>query len=201
MANAIEFYFDFSSPYGYFASVRIDDLAARFGRRVAWKPIMIGAAFKESGNRPLVEQPIKGDYSRHDWRRLARLLDVAWVLPEPFPIATLAAARAFWWLAEGDAALAKRFARAAFHAYFADGHDISKAETVAEVAASLDIDGPALLAAVRDPAIKERLKRETDEAIKRGVFGSPFVFVDGEGFWGADRLWMVERWLERGGEL
>ena len=199
MANAIEFYFDFSSPYGYFASVRIDDLAARFGRRVAWKPIMIGAAFKESGNRPLVEQPIKGDYSRHDWRRLARLLDVAWVLPEPFPIATLAAARAFWWLAEGDAALAKRFARAAFHAYFADGRDISKAETVAEVAASLDIDGPALLAAVRDPAIKERLKRETDEAIKRGVFGSPFVFVDGEGFWGADRLWMVERWLERGG--
>ena len=199
MANAIEFYFDFSSPYGYFASVRIDDLAARFGRRVAWKPIMIGAAFKESGNRPLVEQPIKGDYSRHDWRRLARLLDVAWVLPEPFPIATLAAARALWWLAEGDAALAKRFARAAFHAYFADGRDISKAETVAEVAASLDIDGPALLAAVRDPAIKERLKRETDEAIKRGVFGSPFVFVDGEGFWGADRLWMVERWLERGG--
>ena len=105
----------------------------------------------------------------------------------------------FWWLAERDEALARRFAQAAFHAYFAHGRDISAAETVAEVAATLDIDGPALLAAVQDPAIKERLKRETDAAIERGVFGSPFVFVDGEGFWGADRLWMVKRWLERGG--
>ena len=121
------------------------------------------------------------------------------MLPEPFPIATLAAARAFWWLTERDAALARRFAHAAFHAYFAERRDISAAETVAEVAATLDINGPALLAAVQDPAIKERLKRETDEAIERGVFGSPFVFVDGEGFWGADRLWMAKRWLERSG--
>ncbi len=199
MAGAIDFYFDFSSPYGYFASVQVDALAAEFERAVAWKPIMIGAAFKETGSRPLVEQPIKGDYCRHDWQRLARLLDVPWVLPEPFPIATLAAARAFWWLAERDAALAQSFAHAAFGAYFADGRDISATATVAEVAASLDIDGPALLAAVQDPAIKERLKQETDAAIARGVFGSPFLFVDGEGFWGADRLWMVKRWLERGG--
>ena len=198
MAGVIEFYFDFSSPYGYFASVQVGDLAAEFGRIVAWKPIMIGAAFKESGNSPLIEQPLKGDYSRHDWQRLARLLDVPWVLPEPFPIATLAAARAFWWLVDGDEALARRFAHAAFHRYFGEGRDISAAETVAEVAETLDIDGPALLAAVQDPAIKERLKRETDAAIERGVFGSPFVFVDGEGFWGADRLWMVKRWLERG---
>jgi 2-hydroxychromene-2-carboxylate isomerase len=67
MTGTIEFYFDFSSPYGYFASVQIDDLAARFGRTAKWKPIMIGTAFKQSGNRPLLEQPIKGDYSRHDW--------------------------------------------------------------------------------------------------------------------------------------
>ncbi|MDP6884342.1 MAG: 2-hydroxychromene-2-carboxylate isomerase [Rhodospirillales bacterium] len=199
MTGTIEFYFDFSSPYGYFASVQIDDLAARFGRTAKWKPIMIGTAFKQSGNRPLLEQPIKGDYSRHDWQRLARLLDVPWVLPEPFPIATLAAARAFWWLTASDVALARRFAQAAFHAYFADGRDISAAGTVAEVAANLDIDAAALLAAVQDPAIKARLKFETDDAIKLGVFGSPFVFVDGEGFWGADRLWMVKRWLESGG--
>ncbi len=199
MTDTIEFYFDFSSPYGYFASVQVDGLAAKFGRTVAWKPIMIGAAFKETGSRPLIEQPIKGDYCRHDWQRLARLLDLPWVLPEPFPIVTLAAARAFWWLAERDETLARRFAHAAFHAYFAEGLDISEAETVAEVAATLDIDGPALLAAVQNPAIKARLRQETEEAIKRGVFGSPFVFVDGEGFWGADRLWMVKHWLESGG--
>ena len=95
--------------------------------------------------------------------------------------------------------LARQFAQAAFHAYFAVGCDISAAATVADVAATLYIDGPALFAAVQDPAIKERLKRETGAAIHRGVFGSPFVFVDGEGFWGTDRLWMVKRGLERGG--
>jgi 2-hydroxychromene-2-carboxylate isomerase len=61
------------------------------------------------------------------------------------------------------------------------------------------VDRDALLAAVQDPAIKERLKRETSEAMERGVFGSPFIFVDGEGFWGSDRLWMVKRWLKSGG--
>ena len=85
MAGVIEFYFDFSSPYGYFALVQVDDPAAEFGRTVTWKPIMIGAAFKESGNSPLIEQPLKGDYSRLDWQRIARLLNVPWVLPEPFP--------------------------------------------------------------------------------------------------------------------
>ncbi len=74
MTDTIEFYFDFSLPYGYFASVQVDGLAAKFGRTVAWKPIMIGAAFKETGSRPLIEQPIKGDYCRHDWQRLPRLL-------------------------------------------------------------------------------------------------------------------------------
>ena len=95
--------------------------------------------------------------------------------------------------------MARRFAQAAFHAYFGAERDISAAETVAEVAAGLDIDASALLTAVQDPAIKARLKHKTDEAIKLGVFGSPFVFVDGEGFWGADRLWMVKHWLESGG--
>ena len=95
--------------------------------------------------------------------------------------------------------LARQFAQAAFHAYFAVGCDISAAATVADVAATLNIDGPALFAAVQDPAIKEQLKTETEAAIGKNVFGSPYFIVDGEGFWGCDRLDMVDKWLETGG--
>ncbi len=199
MSTDVEFFFDFSSPYGYFASFKVDDLVADTGGSVAWKPILAGVVFKATGNLPLSQQPIKGDYCRHDWERLGRFMEVPWVLPDPFPIATIAAARAFYWLVDRDADLAKRFARAAFGAYFGAGRDITPAETVAEVAAPLGVGRDELLAAVQDPAVKERLKRETDTAIERGVIGSPYFMVDGEGFWGSDRLWMIKRWMKRGG--
>ena len=73
------------------------------------------------------------------------------------------------------------------------------AETVADIAEPLGVDRDALLTAVQDPAIKERLKIETTQALEAGVFGSPFVIIDGEPFWGSDRLWMIRRWLKSGG--
>ena len=85
MTKAIEFYFDFSSPYGYFASHAIDDLAAKYGREVVWKPIMLGPVLKRTGGLPAVAQPIKGESCVHDWDRLGRFLEVPWVLPDPFP--------------------------------------------------------------------------------------------------------------------
>ena len=199
MSDPVLFYFDFSSPYGYFAAQKIDETVADFDRQVTWKPMMLGAAMKETGNIPLAQQPIKGDYCRRDWDRLARYMEVPWTMPDPFPIATLAAARAFYWLDDGDPALARKFARAAFHAYFGEGQDITEAETVADIAEPLGIDKDALLSAVQDPAIKERLKIETTQALEAGVFGSPFVIIDGEPFWGSDRLWMIRRWLKSGG--
>jgi 2-hydroxychromene-2-carboxylate isomerase len=199
MSGPIEYFFDFSSPYGYFASFRIDALAEDCGRACTWKPIMIGAAFKETGNLPLIEQPLKGAYCAHDWQRMGRGMGVPWVLPEPFPIPTLAAARAFYWLDDRDSGLAKLFARAAFHAYFGEGRDIAPAETVAEIATGVGADGAAVAQAVANPAIKERLKHETTDAIARGVVGSPYFMVDGEGFWGCDRLWMVKKWIKGGG--
>jgi len=199
MSEPIQFYFDFSSPYGYFAALKIDSLAAGFERQVRWRPMMLGAAMKVTGAKPLAEIELKGDYCKRDWDRLARYMEVPWTLPDPFPIATLAAARAFYWLDDDDPALAKRFAQAAYHTYFGEGRDITNPETVAGFAEPLGIDRDALLTAVRDPAIKQRLKDETAEAIGNGVFGSPFIVIDGEPFWGADRLWMIRRWLKSGG--
>ena len=199
MGEPIEFYFDFASPYGYLASHRIDALAERFGRTVAWMPFMVGAAFKVTGSGPVVNAPIKGAYASRDIARAARRLGVPFQFPAGFPHATLSPARAYYWLAATDAAAAKSFARAAFLAYFGDGRDISRPEVTADVAASLGGDPEALARAIQEPAVKAQLRAVTDAAIERGVFGSPFVFVDGEPFWGHDRLDDVAAWLESGG--
>ena len=199
MSAPIEFFFDFSSPYGYFASCVIDAMAQRHGRKVTWKPIMIGSAFKASGNQPLIGQPLKGAYSTHDWDRLARLWQVPYRLPEPFPVAALAPSRLYWWMAESDPRQALAYARSVFHAYFGEGRDISQLAEATALAAACGADPERAAAVVADPAWKQRLRDETDAAIARWVFGSPFLIVDGEPFWGADRLWMVEVWLERGG--
>jgi 2-hydroxychromene-2-carboxylate isomerase len=198
VAQPIDFYFEFASPYGYLASTRIDQIAERHGRTVAWHPIMLGAAFKETGTRPLMQTPMKGPYLLHDVPRFARLLGVPFQAPAVMPVNSLAASRACVWLQPDDPALAKRLAQALFHAHWGQGNDIASPDQVAEVAADLGIDRQDLLAAVADSAIKERLKVQTQASIERGVFGSPFIFVGDEPFWGADRLDQVERWLAGG---
>jgi 2-hydroxychromene-2-carboxylate isomerase len=198
VAAPIEFYFEFASPYGYLASTQIETIAARHGRTVAWHPIMLGAAFKLTGAQPLMHMPLKGDYMMCDLPRFARLLDVPFKAPPVMPANSLAASRACIWLAQDDPDMAKALAQAVFHAHWGEGRDIARPDDIADVAESLGIERAALLAAVADPAIKERLKQATETAIGRGVFGSPFVLVDGEPFWGADRLDQVERWLAGG---
>jgi len=199
MAEPIDFYFEFASPYGYLASTRIDALAERHGRTVRWHPIMLGAAFKETGARPLTQVPLKGPYLVHDVPRFARYLGVPLTLPPVIPMNSLAASRACVWLEEQYPVQAKTLAKALLYAHWGEGRDLGAPEAVADVAAGLGIDRAALLAAVADPRIKDLLKERTQAAIERGVFGSPFIFVDGEPFWGADRLPQIEAWLSKGG--
>ncbi len=199
MAAPLDFYFEFASPYGYIASLRIDAIAAAHEREVTWRPIMLGAAMKLTGGGPNAQLPLKGPYLLHDAPRFARLLDVPLKLPPVMPCNSLAASRAFWWLEAQDHDMAKGFAQAVYHAHWCEGRDISTAEQVAEIGAGLGIPAADLIAATQDPAIKAKLKAETDVSVERGVFGAPFVFVDGEPFWGADRLDQVERWLATGG--
>ncbi len=200
MPKAIDFYFDFSSPYAYFAAQKIDDVAMEFGGRdVEWRPFLLGVAMQSTKNQPLAHQPMKGEYCTADWDRLARFMKVPWQLPEKFPIASLAPARAYYWIYDQDKALAKDFAKACFSAYFSGGSDITKPPVVGEIGGALGIDAAELEAAIADNAIKERLKDETLTAIQAGVFGSPFFIVDDEKFWGSDRIWMIKRWLKTGG--
>jgi 2-hydroxychromene-2-carboxylate isomerase len=194
----IEFYFEFASPYAYLAADRLEALAVAHGRTVAWRPIMLGAAFKRTGMQPTVNQPLRREYLLRDVARFARLLGLPFAQPAVMPVNSLAAGRAYYWVAEADPDLARRLARALLGAHWGEGRDIGPPEAVAEVAAGLGIDRARLLEAVADPRIKQRLKDETEAAIERGVFGSPFVVIDGEPFWGADRLDQVERWLGGG---
>ena len=199
MPAPIDFYFDFSSPYGYLASTRIDTIAGKHGRGVNWHPILLGAVFKVTGGVPLAAIPLKGPYSERDMARTARLMGVPFHLPSRFPIPTQAAARVTLWVQSTDPQGAKTLANALYRAYFAEDRDISSPETTADIARDTGIDRDALLAALGDAALKDRLRREVDQAVARGVFGSPYVVVDGEPFWGADRLDQVERWLATGG--
>ena len=199
MAANIEFYFDLSSPYGYLAAERIDDLAARHGRGVDWRPYLMGAVYRVNGMKPLVDIPLIDDYSRLDIARCAREQGLRLSLPEGFPYGAVAGCRACYWLHERDPARARALALALMRAYFGEGRPVATAEEVAAVAAGLGVDGAELQSAVQRQAVKDRLRAETDTAIERGVFGSPFFFIDGEPFFGNDRFEQMDRWLASGG--
>lgn len=199
MATPIDFYFDFSSPYGYFASTKIDALGAKYGREVVWHPFLLGAAMKITGGTPLPSVPLKGDYARRDFARSAKFYGVEYKLPSTFPISSQAPARAFYWLNARDPKQAKALVAALYRAYFVEDINISNPDDTIAVCAKFGLKADEVRAALNDPAIKERVKTEVDKAIARGAFGSPYVVVDDEAFWGADRLEQIEKWLASGG--
>jgi len=199
MPKPIEFLFDFSSPYSFLASEQIEPLAARHGRTVVFQPILLGAVFKASGSAPLTEQyGPKAGYSVHDFERSARFAGVRYRHPSKFPIGAVTASRAVLWLRQHRPDQANPFVHAVFRAFFQDDRDISDASVVAEIAQSLGIDGRTLVEGTQEPAVKDALRKGVEDAIASGVFGAPTIFVDGEMFWGNDRLPQVERWLATG---
>lgn len=197
---AIDFYYDYSSPYGYLAAEQVEAVAARAGASVTWRPILLGAVFKVTGGQPLTAAPLKSDYALRDFRRSAAFYGVPYRAPSVFPILTVQAARATLWARTHATDRHKSLALAFYRAYFREDRDLSQSEVVADVLRREGFDADAVLAACAGEALKAELKAEVDGAIARGVFGSPYFIVDGsEPFWGADRLPMLEAWLARGG--
>jgi len=196
----IDFYFDFSSPYGYVGSEKIEALAAKHGRTVRWHPVLLGVVFKQTGANPLTDVPLKGPYALRDFARSAKFHGIErFRLPSNFPIASQAPARIVLWLRERDAALTVATVHALYRAFFGDDVDISRPDNAAAVAGRCGADAAAARAAIDDPAVKEALRRENEQAIAAGVFGSPFTIVDAEPFWGVDRFDQIDRWLATGG--
>jgi 2-hydroxychromene-2-carboxylate isomerase len=195
----IEFYFDFISPYGYLGATQVEALAARHGRSVDWKPVLLGiTVLKVMGLKPLPETPLKKDYILADKPRMAQLLGVPMVEHGLKGVNSLAASRAFLWLKAQDPGLAVRFAHRMYRRLWVQGLDITASEAVADEGEVLGVDRAKLLAASGSEEMKQALKAAVDAAIAKGVFGVPTFIVDGEMLWGVDRLWMLEHWLRKG---
>jgi 2-hydroxychromene-2-carboxylate isomerase len=188
MKAPIDFYFDFSSPYGYLAANKIEALASKHGRGVHWRPMLLGVAFKATGSGPLPSIPLKGDYAKRDFLRSARFHGVPFNLPQPFPVSTVAACRAFYSL--NDEKDRVKLAKALYYAYFVDNVNIGEPANVLKVANSIGLRPD-----IENQAVKDKTRAEVDAALAKGVFGSPYIVVDGEPFWGMDRFDQLERWL------
>jgi 2-hydroxychromene-2-carboxylate isomerase len=194
----IEFYFDPVSPFAYLGSVEIERVAARLGRVVEWKPVLIGITIlKVMGLKPLPETPLKGPYLRRDAVRLAEYFGVPFRYHGLSGLTSLAALRAFAVINERDPPLAKSLAQRIFERLWVRGQNITAASDLAEEAEALGIDAMVLAREIETEYAKDLLKRQVDAAIEAGVFGVPYFIVDGEPIWGVDRMWMVEHWRTR----
>jgi len=196
----IDLWYDFASTYSYLAVMRAGPLAQAAGVTLRWRPFLLGPIFKSHGmeTSPFNLYPVKGRYSARDLERLAALQGLPkFILPVPFPANSLLAARTALALSD-DARLA--FSRAVYRAEFAEGRDISNRALIAEILHALGHDAEAVLAKTGDQAIKDKLRTETEEAARLGIFGAPnFVTEDGELFWGNDRLEQALEWAKNGG--
>ncbi|MFI4975833.1 MAG: 2-hydroxychromene-2-carboxylate isomerase [Caulobacterales bacterium] len=197
----IEFFFDCSSPWTYLAFHNIQPMAEELGAPIVWRPILVGGIFNsinpsvyESRQRPV---PAKARYSGKDLQDWARLAGLKIKMPPSvFPVNSVKVMRACILVAP-DGKLVD-LARAAFEAYWGEDQDISQDAVIAEVCRRAGVDADRVLQGVADPAIKEQLKFNTDEVMRRGGFGSPTIFVGGDDmFFGNDRLPLVRASVER----
>jgi 2-hydroxychromene-2-carboxylate isomerase len=194
MAKTLEFFFDYASPYSYLACEQVEALAERTGAELRWRPFLLGAVFKATGNVPPISTANKAQYLAKDlldWTRHLGLPEFR--MPENFPIQSLKANRLG--LVAIEHGRAGPFSRATFRAAFAEGKDLGDVKVLAELARTAGLPPEAALARIEHPEIKDTLRRNTDEAVERGAFGAPTFFVGSEMFFGNDRLMFVERAL------
>lgn len=195
--SPIDFYFDFSSSYTYVGLARIESLAVRHQRPLHWKPISLGALFKERGHAPPAKDSAKGRYQALDLKRCAAEQSLPFQSPAVFPFNSIPAARGFLWLQSQQPTRAIDYAHRVFNHAFASGGDVSQVETLATIAEAVGADPLEFSQAIQSPAVKAQLVEVTAEASQRGVFGAPTLICEGEMFWGADRIDQMDRWLSK----
>jgi len=193
-APAIEVWFELASPYSYLGVSRVEDVARAAGVPIAWRPFLLGPIFQKQGwsDSPFNLYPAKGRYMWRDMERLAARYALAFRRPSVFPRSGVLAARVA--LVAADEGWCGPFARAAFAASFAHDRDIASRDVLAEIVADLGHDADATLARAESAANKPRLRAQTARAEELGIFGAPTFAVDGEIFWGDDRLEQAVAW-------
>jgi 2-hydroxychromene-2-carboxylate isomerase len=180
--NRVRFYFDVVCPYAYLGSTQIERVAREAGASIAWRPLLLGAVFKNIGSPtvPIFEHSeVRRRYIFRDFQHWADHWGVPFRFPSRFPMNTVAALRTVLAAAEPER---PRLTHALFGAYWADDRDIGDKAVLAELC------GAALVERIEDPQVKAALRANTDEAVARGAFGVPSFFVDDQLIFGQDRL-------------
>ncbi|MCJ8170100.1 2-hydroxychromene-2-carboxylate isomerase [Atopomonas sediminilitoris] len=195
MTKRVEFVFDFGSPTTYLAHTQLPAICAAAGAQLVYQPVLLGGLFQATGNSSPVMVPAKGRYMMQDLNRFAARYGVPMAFNPHFPINTLGLMR----MAVGvQAHMPERFgefAAAVFTAFWVDAKNMGDAKVVAEVLSTAGFDPEKLQALAADETIKETLKQNTAEAVKRGAFGAPTFFVNGQMYFGQDRLDFVREAL------
>lgn len=191
----LECFFDCSSPWTYFAFESLLRMQDEIGVTIRWRPFLVGGVFNavnpsvySSRDQPV---PAKSAYARKDQQDWARYLGLPILYrPSVFPVNSVKAMRACVVLEADD--MLVRFAREVFKAYWIDDQDISQVPVLAEICGRLDIDPETLFAAIEQQPVKDALRANTQEAIDRGSFGSPTIFVGGDDmYFGNDRMPLI----------
>ena len=193
MTKSVEFLFDFGSPTTYLAYKQLPKIAARHGARIVWTPILLGAVFKATGNASPAMIPAKARYMNLDLARFAKRHGVVLNFNTHFPVNTLP-------LMRGAAAYQSTnqfdiYVNAMFDAMWAHPRNLNDPNEISHVLKDIAVDPGDFMARIERADVKEKLKANTESAVARGVFGAPTFFVDGEMFFGQDRLDFVEEML------
>ncbi|MFP5383495.1 MAG: 2-hydroxychromene-2-carboxylate isomerase [Gammaproteobacteria bacterium] len=186
MSEQIEFFYDVGSPYSYFAAAQAEALAKETGLPVVWRPFLLGGVFKASGNQPPVSVPARAPYLMKDLQRCSAHLGLPLRMPSRFPLNTILPMRALASLPQAELPAASL---KLFRGYWFDDLDISQPEVVG------DLLGAHAVAEANDEAVKQKLKDNSEEAVRRGAFGAPTFFVGNEMFFGHDRIPLLKWWL------
>ena len=185
-APTVEFYFDYGSPTAYLAYTQLPAICARNGAQLEYKPILLGAVFKATGNQTPVAIKAKGQWMMADMERFARHYGVPYKMNPHFIINSLPLMRGAVWAQRENCF--DSYNRAIQQAMWVDGIDLGNSDEVARVLSAAGLDAGAMAVAIQSDAIKNGLVQATNEAVGRGVFGAPTMFVNGAMHFGQDRL-------------
>ena len=196
MSKQIEFFLDVVSPYSHLAWKVLPGIAARQGARIVWRPVLLGALLKSTGNNSPLAVPAKSRWMRDDLQRWARHYGVAFGLNPHFPLRTVELMRGLYACLQHDEASFLRHLEVLFDAMWVEGRNLADAQVRSDVLLQAGLDPLAFQALADSPQAREGLRLATEQAVERGVFGAPTFIVDGELFWGQDRLHFVEQALQ-----
>lgn len=188
MQKSVEFFFDVGSPSAYLAWTQLPRIAAAAGASVVWRPMLLGGVFKATGNVSPVMIAAKGRWLMQDLGRWAARYGVMFHPPANFPLNTLALMRGAAGIQLRQPHDLARYLGAVFEGIFAHGLALDDPAVIAQVLVDAGFETENFLALTADPQVKQALVATTEEAVARGVFGAPSMFVGDELHFGQDRL-------------